>query len=346
MMRGPFPVSIRIAVCQVQDIDDEIAAFARQLGVGSINVTTPLIPMEAGWWTVDDLVSLRRRGEERGLRLEVIENLPFSAYEHIVVGGPQRDRQIDNLRRTIRNMAAAEIPILGFHFMPNGVWRTDMAAPARGGATATAYDHRRAHLGNSPIYPAGVYQPSDLLGGGELSAEELWENYAYFLRAVLPVADEVGLKLAQHPDDPPVDQINGIARIFTSPEAYKRAYDLAEGSPAWGINLCLGTFSEMAGQISGEQMIRHFGPLDRIRYVHFRDVKGTVPDFVECFLGEGNFDPVHMIRLLDEVGFTGWLQDDHVPNMTGDTPYGHRARAYEIGKMQGILTTLGLLDTP
>ena len=336
-------MAIRIAACQVQEIDDEFAAWATQLGVRSINITTARLPAPKGYWETDDLADLRSRCEQRGLTLEVIENLPYGTYEHIIAGGPERDRQIDNYRRTIRNMAAAGIPILGFHFMPNGVWRTSMSAPARAGATATAYDHSLAHLGNKVAYPADVIQPSELVQHG-LTADTLWENYAYFLDAVLPVADEVGLKLAQHPDDPPVDEINGVARIFTSPDAYKRAYDLSRGSEAWGINLCLGTFSEMAGPESGEEMIRFFGPLDRIRYVHFRDVQGTVPNFVECFLGEGNFDPVKMIRLLEEVGFNSWLQDDHTPFMSGDTFYGHRSRAYEIGKMQGILSALNILD--
>jgi mannonate dehydratase len=154
------------------------------------------------------------------------------------------------------------------------------------------------------------------------------------------VADEVGLKLAQHPDDPPVDSINGFARNFNSPAAYKKAYEMAKGSPAWGINLCAGTFSEMSGAASVSEMIEYFGPLGRIRYVHFRDVQGTVPNFVECFLGEGNFDPKQVIKQLIDVGFTGWLQDDHVPFMSDDTTYGHRARAHEIGYMQGILSVL------
>ncbi len=335
-------MTMRIAVCQVQEVDDAIADFARQLGVTSINITTALLPAERGYWEVDDLVDLRRRCNERGLTLEVIENLPYGTYEQIIVGGPERERQLENYCTSIRNMAAAEIPILGYHFMPNGVWRTSVAAPARGGATATAYDHALAYLGNRIEYPADIVQPSVTAGDRGISAEELWANYEVFLDAVLPAADEIGMKLAQHPDDPPVDEIDGYARIFTSPDNYKRALDLAKGSPAWGVNLCLGTISEMFGADAAREMISYFGSRDRIRYVHFRDVKGTVPSFVECFLGEGNYDPVEMIRRLDDVGFSGWLQDDHVPFMTGDTRYGHRARAYEIGKIQGIMAALGV----
>jgi mannonate dehydratase len=331
---------LRIAVCQVQEVDDSIANYARQLGVTSINITTAALPAERGFWTTDDLADLRKRCADRGLVLEVIENLPFGAYERIILGAPGRDEQLENYCRTIRNMAAAEIPMLGFHFMPNGVWRTDMHAPSRGGSTASAYDHSLAHLGNKVGMPADVIEPSVEAGVTELSAEEVWANYEYFLDAVLPVADEVGLKLAQHPDDPPVESIDGFARVFNSPAAYKRAHELAKGSPAWGINLCIGTISEMYGAESVHEMIEHFGPLGRIRYVHFRDVKGTVPSFVETWLGEGNYVPHKVIEHLLAVGFDGWLQDDHVPFMTEDTPYGHRARAHEIGYLQGILSTL------
>lgn len=331
---------LKIALCQVPDVDEKIAHFARQFGVTSINVAFPAIPSETGYWEVADLVGLKRRCHEFGLTLEVIENVHHGALDDIVLGGPERDQKLENLCATIRNMATAEIPMLGYHFMPNGVWRTNLAAPARGGATATAYDDALVHYGNKTRWPekkqAWSGDPANLI----LTEEEVWANYQYFLDAVLPVADEVGVKLAQHPDDPPMRQIDGYARVFTSPDAYKRAMGMARGSSAWGINLCLGTVSEMNGAQSVHDMIEHFGPLGKIRYVHFRDVKGTVPSFVECFLGEGNYDPYEVIKHLIRVGFDGWLQDDHVPHTVDDTPYGHRARAYEIGYMQGILSTI------
>ena len=325
---------LRLAVCQVQDVDPSIAAFARQLGVTSINITTPHIPIEQGYWRTDDLVLLRTRCEDLGLTLEVIENTPHNTYDKIMLGLPGRDEQLENYCRTIRNMAAAEIPILGFHFMPTSVWRTDMAAPARGGSAATAYDHSQVVNGNKVVWPSDA-------GELRLTAAEMWNNYSVFLDAVLPVADEVGMKLAQHPDDPPVESINGFARIFNSPENFIKAWELAKGSPAWGLDLCLGTVSEMAGgEKAVESMIDYFGPLGKIRYVHFRDVQGSVPKFQECFLGEGNYNPYAVIKRLIDVGFDGWLQDDHVPFMSEDTKYGHRARAHEIGYIQGILKSL------
>ena len=334
-------MSLRVAMCQVQDVDESLAAWARQLGVTSVNITTAALPGEDGYWHTDDLVALRRKCEGFGITLEVIENTPIEFYDEIMWGGERRDEQLENYCRTIRNMAAAEIPMLGFHFMLTSVWRTSMAAPARGGALATAYDHALSGHGNQ-VEHGGRLIDRRVDRSRRVEADEVWANYAYFLDAVLPVADEVGVKLAQHPDDPPVDEIDGVARVFTGTTAFTRAEELAGGSPAWGIDLCLGTISEAGGAEEVERIIAHFVPRGRIRYVHFRDVQGTVPAFAECFLGEGNYHPPTVIRQLVDAGFDGWLQDDHVPFMTGDDRYGRMARAHEIGYIQGIFAALGV----
>lgn len=332
-------MSLRVAVCQVQDVDAALGAYARQLGVRSVNVTTPLIDGGKGWWSVDDVAGLKARCEEHGLTLEVIENTPHEFYDQIMFGLDGRDEQIENYCRTIRSVAGAGVPMLGFHFMLTSVWRTSMVNPVRGGSRATAYDHALAHKGNQVEFGDRLIDRR-VDRAQRISAEEVWANYAYFLDAVLPIADEVGLKLAQHPDDPPVEEIDGVARVFNSVDAFVRAEELARGSPAWGLDLCVGTISERGGAAEVERAISTFGPRGAIRYVHFRDVLGTVPDFTEVWLGEGNFDPPTVIRQLIDVGFDGWLQDDHVPFMDDDTRWGHRARAHEIGYIHGILAAL------
>ena len=146
--------------------------------------------------------------------------------------------------------------------------------------------------------------------------------------------------MALHPDDPPVDAaLGGAARIFTSPVHLARALDQAHGSPAWGLNLCLGSVSEMGGQAAVDEVIDTFGPAGRICYVHFRDVAGQVPAFAECFLGEGNFDPVAVIRRLDAVGFDGFLIDDHVPAVEGDVDtWGIQARRHTADVLENART--------
>jgi mannonate dehydratase len=174
--------------------------------------------------------------------------------------------------------------------------------------------------------------------GPLITEEQMWSNYTYFMNAVLPVAEEEGLKLALHPDDPPVPMLGGVARLFYKPDNFKKAYELVGKSPSWTLDLCLGCCSEMVGgRKNVTEMIEFFAPKGRISYIHFRDVKGSVPDFTECFIGDGNFDPAEVIVLLAKNGFDGFLLDDHVPKMDGDSDWNHRGRAHAIGYMQGLI---------
>jgi mannonate dehydratase len=176
-----------------------------------------------------------------------------------------------------------------------------------------------------------------------VTEDDLWKSYEDFLRAVLPIAEENGVMLAVHPSDPPVPMLGGIARMLRSPAHYRRAMDLAD-SPAWGVLLCLGSVSEMPGGASDVfEMIDLFGPIQKIGLVHFRDVQGTVPKFRECFLGEGNYDPVAVMKRLLEVGYRGLIIEDHYPALAGDPPawersfHGYRGRAHAMGYLQGLL---------
>jgi len=339
-------LGMRVAIGQFNELTEEKLRFARQLGVGGVQLNTPRLPGEQHW-EYEDLLGLRRTSEAYGLRLEAIENVPIHFYDRAMLGLPGRDEQIAHYQTTIRNLGRAGIPILGYHFMPNSVWRTARTAPGRGGSQVTAFDLARvgADAGAQRSHVVKRDERLDRLPvAGALDREfgeaEMWENYAYFMRAVLPVAEEAGVKLALHPDDPPVRTLGGVARLFRNVEGLKRAMAIA-GSPAWGLDLCLGCCSEMEGGAANVfATIEHFGPLGRILYVHFRDVQGTVPRFQECFLGEGNYEPAQVVRALARAGFTGFLLDDHVPHMDDDTPWGHRARAHAIGYMQGLLAML------
>ena len=341
---SPSPTGMRIGLGQTNQLGDEFLMFARQLGVTSVQVNTPDLPGESRWeW--DDLAALAGRAREAGCVLEAIENVPIQFYMDAMMGGPRRDEQIANYQHIIRGVGRAGIPVLGFHWMPNSVWRTDRAGNGRGGANATAFDMARVEgwstadvIEFAPRFRDLPISQDEVL----IDAEALWSNYACFVDAVLPVAEEVGIRLALHPDDPPVPMLGGVARIFSTVEGFLRA-DAHTDSPAFALDLCLGCCSEMAGGSANvEQMIRHFGPRGRIAYVHFRDVEGTVPAFQECFIDQGNFDAIATLRLLHESGFDGFLIDDHVPRMVGDTPYSHRGRAHAVGYMQGALAALGI----
>jgi mannonate dehydratase len=158
------------------------------------------------------------------------------------------------------------------------------------------------------------------------------------------VAEEVGVKIALHPDDPPVPMLGGVPRIFGSVEGFEKGVEIADSS-AFGLDLCLGCCSEMpGGRINVMRMIERFGPEGKILYIHFRDVQGTVPEFKECFIGEGNYDPAEVMLALRRVGFDGFLLDDHVPHMDDDSDWQHRGRAHAIGYMQGLMNMMEYID--
>jgi mannonate dehydratase len=186
-----------------------------------------------------------------------------------------------------------------------------------------------------------LVQGDVLTHGRVFTADEMWENYAYFMRAVVPVAEEAGVTLALHPDDPPVPSLGGVARLFSNFEGFRRAMEIVP-SPNSGLDFCMGCWSEMGPGVI--EAIRYFGQRGKIVYVHFRDVQGTVPCFQECFLGEGNVDVIAAMRALKEVGFTGFLLDDHVPHIVDDTDWGHRARAHAIGYIQALINTVQALS--
>lgn len=315
---------MRIAIGQANQLTPEIIEFAHQIGVQDIQFNTPRLPGESRW-EYADLLDLRTRCDQAGLRLNAIENVPIKFYVKAMLGLPGRDEQIENMQVTIRNLGRAGIPIFGYHFMPNGVWRTSTTARTRGNAQTTGYDHAQAE--NAP-----------LSFDREYGADEMWANYTYYIKAILPVAEEAGVKLALHPDDPPVPTLGGVARLMRNFEGFKRALEIGD-SPNHGLDFCVGSWSEMSPEecLTG---LRYFGERGKILYVHFRDVLGTVPSFREAFIGEGNLDMFQVMQMLKELNFRGFLIDDHVPRMVGDTGWVSRSRAFANGQMITMLEVL------
>jgi mannonate dehydratase len=190
---------MRVAAGQFNDLTDEIITFTKQVGLQDVQLnmygSAPSLPGAARWEYMD-LLLLRNRCEDAGLRLNAIENTPPEFYDKAMLGLPGRDEQIENMQITIRNIARAGIPIFGYHFMPSRVWRTSRTTPARGGAAVTAFDMEMVK--DAPLTYGRVY-----------TADEMWANYGYYIKAILPVAEEEGLRLALHPDDPPVESLGG-----------------------------------------------------------------------------------------------------------------------------------------
>jgi mannonate dehydratase len=320
-MPPPDFAPLRIAIGQFNELTDEQLLFAKQCGCDDVLLNTPKLPGEERW-EYEDLLAWRQRAEDAGLRLIALENVPVRFYDEIMLGKPGRESQLANMQQTVRNMGRAGIPILGYHWMPNGVWRTTWDCPVRGGAVSNSFqmDHADTKLTHEREY----------------SEAELWDNYDWYLDQMLPVCEEAGVRMALHPDDPPVPSLGGIARLFRNFDNFARAME-RHPSPMHGLDFCHGCWSEMRCGEGVLDAIRYFGERGRLFYIHFRDVVGGADDFTEVFLGDGNSDPVAVMRALKEVGFNGFIIDDHVPQMVNDSPWHHRGRAWSTGYLQALL---------
>jgi mannonate dehydratase len=314
---------MRIAIGQFSSPDPARLRYCRQLGASGVVLNTPDLPAATGRWELDDLRALRQHVEAFGLRLEALENTPLAFYDQAIWGGPDRDTQIANYIATVTNVGRAGIPLLGYHWMANGVWRTGWEPVGRGGAVVSVFHQAAA--------------PTALTHGRRFTEDELWDHYDYFMRRVLPAAEAAGVRLALHPDDPPVPELGGVPRLFRRFEAFRDAAERYR-SPAWMLDFCLGTWSEMGPGLADK--LRYFVRAGRVAYVHFRDVRGYGADFEECFLEEGNYDPVEIMTLLVEEDFPGFAIDDHVPLLEGDEGWGERGRAWATGYLQGLLAAV------
>ncbi len=278
-----------------------------------------------GYWDIDDLCRLRETVEEHGLRIESMENVPARMMHHIKIGDSEREAQLDDYCRTIENLGRAEIPILGYEFMLLPVIRSSFDAPTRGGARTSCLD-------------PDALDGDDLFDVPPACSEEVWERYEHFVRRVVPVAESAGVKLAMHPDDPPLSELGGTGRILNSVVAIERALGIVDSS-CHGMNFCVGTLAES----DVDQMYRALASLTRagkVLCVHFRNVRHDGASFTEVFVDDGDVDVVRTMQILVHNGFRGFILDDHVPQMVGDSGWRHRGRAFSTGYIKGLMDAI------
>lgn len=326
---------MKIIFGAIKEFNDDALMMARQLGSEGFHFNTPPIATDdEDFWSVRALKWLKEYTEKFDLKLEMIENVPIRFIDKIILGADGRDEQIENYIKTLHNMGEAGIPILGHHFCPTWAWRTSITHPFRGGATVSAYDRSI----EDKVPNAYTISKKHMIDFGKTpppTAEDLWKNFEYFIKAVIPEAEKAGVKLITHPSDPPLEKVAGVARIFISQDDFRKAEKIANND-AWGINFCMGTFSQLGGQEAVLDMINEFVPKNRIHMVHFRDVQGTIEKFNECFLGEGRYNPAIIMKALADNGYNGLVLDDHVPFLTNDTRWGHTSRAYTYGYLKAL----------
>jgi mannonate dehydratase len=292
--------------------------------VGTMDFSHGLdVPAEELPWSYMSLLRLKTAYENAGFSFDVLESRP-PLYK-AKLGLPGRDEEIETACELIRNMGALRIGIWCYEWMPVFNWmRTSTTTPTRGGALVTSYDN--SLMMNAPLTEYG-----------EVTEDQLWENLKYFLERVIPVAEEVNVNLAMHPDDPPLSPIRGLGRIMRSVENFQRLIDLVP-SPVNGITLCQGNFTLMTDDLPSA--IRHFGEQEKIFFVHMRDVRGTPEKFEETFHDDGKTDMLACMKAYRDIGFEGVLRPDHVPTMEGDSNeragYSAIGRLFAIGYLKGL----------
>lgn len=274
-------------------------------------------------WEYGALLRLQNAFEQTGLEVGVIEGgTPLTDTTRLGLEG--RDEEIDRFNGFVRTMGALDIPVLCYSWMTHFWWlRTTDTHPTRGNAWTTAYDHEQMQRG----------PPADI---PDVTEADLWENLEYFLERVVPVAEEAGVRLSMHPDDPPLSPVLSVPRLMTSVDAYDRLLELYP-SKANSITLCQGNFVAMGEDIPS--VIQHFG--ENISFVHFRDVKGTTEKFVEVWQDDGPTDMKACIEAYRDIGFDGPIRPDHVPTMAGEKQeeagYEMKGRLFAIGYLKGLL---------
>lgn len=300
---------------------------------------------DAGWglagdpdklWCFEEIAAVKSDASRHGLQIEAIENFDPAHWHDVLLDGPRKRQQLENLKTIVRTVGRAGIPIIGYNFSLAGVAGRVKGPWGRGGAEVVAMDGPcDTPIPNGMVWNM-VYDPGAAPGTlAPVTAEELWRRHGEFLDALVPVAEEAGVRLAAHPDDPPMPTVRGQPRLVNQPQLYQRLID-RHPSPSNAIEFCLGTLAEMTGGDVYEA-VESYSRQRKIAYIHFRNVRGKVPHYVEVFLDEGDMDMIRIIRLLHRHNYDGVIIPDHTPQMSCPGPW-YAGMAHALGYMKAVVT--------
>ena len=298
--------------------NDENLSFFKAIGVDYLTINPlPEDLFDYAEW-VEYFKTKKAQAERHGLKLH---NAATSGPDEITLALPERDRKIEQWFNMLRAMGAVGVPTLGYNFKPIGNFRTT-SAYGRGGTRYSTFDYEEFEQ-DVPSHP-----------NKQIDEAQMWEKIEYFLQRIVPVAEEGGVRLALHPDDPPIaEPMAGAARIVSTLEQYQRIFGLAP-SPSNAMLFCQGCVTEMGVDVFAA--IRQIGALDKIVYVHFRNVRGTPRNFQEVFLDEGDIDMFKAMQTYKDIGFTGPFMMDHTPHI----PNNHNSRegyAFAVGYIRALI---------
>jgi mannonate dehydratase len=290
-------------------------------------------------WTYEELAAIKKEINAAGLELEAIENFDPAHWHDVLLDGPKKLQQLENLKTIIRNVGQAGIPVFGYNFSIAGVAGRIKGRFARGEAEAVGMDGPL----DKPL-PNGmawnmVYDRNAAPGVvPSATPEQLWQRLKVFLDALVPVAEAAGVTLAAHPDDPPLPTVRAQPRLVYQPQLFQKLIDL-KPSPRNALEFCVGTLAEMsAGDIY--DVVDTYSRQGKLAYVHLRNVRGKVPSYKETFIDDGDVDILRVLRILQKNNFNGVIIPDHAPQMSCAAPW-HAGMAYALGYLRAGLKTIG-----
>lgn len=315
------PSNIKLAHrLNVRSITDDDLLFLKQIGMrwARLEFGTENTPLEF-------LRATQERFARFGIRIFSGVHYAYRSLR-VQLGQPGRDQDIETYRTFLRDLGKLGVPVASYDFHPANTYTTNQV-------------ERRGYIAREFSLADFRNKVEKQRFEREYSADEIWQNYTYFVKAVLPVAEEAGVKLALHPDDPPMAKMNGVAKLFTHYDGYRRAEQIASGSSFWGLTFCVGTWSEGGKQMGKDvfEMISDFGGRGKIFEIHFRNVSAPLPHFVETFPDDGYLDMYQVMKALRQVRFSGAAEPDHVPQLAGDAGIHRAGTAYCIAYMRALL---------